>query len=105
MGEIRPTKGNRETSGVSKGKSTFEDALRRLERIVQAIETGEIGLEDSVRQFEEGMKLIQHCRGILADAELKIQALQSDTGGTLKKTEFHDAEFDDDEKDPPGAPF
>lgn len=73
-----------ECIGLSKAKTTFEDALLRLERIVEAIESGQVGLEDSVRQFEEGMKLIQHCRGILTDAELKIQKLQTGPRGELQ---------------------
>jgi exodeoxyribonuclease VII small subunit len=58
-------------------KPTFEQAMSRLERIVEAIEQGKIGLEDSLKQFEEGMALIKHCRAVLSDAELKVQQLQA----------------------------
>ena len=60
-----------------KDKIKFEQALGRLEQIVAAIEQGKIGLEDSIKQFEEGMSLIRQCRGVLAEAELKIQQLQA----------------------------
>ncbi len=79
---------------MSKQKPSFEEALQRLERIVAAIEQGEVGLEESIKQFDEGMRLIQHCRGILADAELKIQRLQSAASGALEPAPF----------EPPPAP-
>jgi len=56
---------------------SFEQSMKRLEQIVQAIEQGKVGLEESIKQFEEGMTLIQRCRRILTDAELKIQQLQA----------------------------
>ena len=56
---------------------TFEQSMQRLEAIVEAIEQGKIGLEDSLKQFEEGMALIRHCRTVLSDAEMKIQHLQA----------------------------
>lgn len=65
---------------MSKLEPTFEDAMKRLETIVQAIEQGKIGLEESIKQYEEGMALIRRCRGVLSDAELKIQHLQASGG-------------------------
>lgn len=61
---------------------SFEQAIARLEKIVEAMEQGKIGLEESVQRFEEGMGLIARCRKVLSDAELKIQHLQAsgDTG-------------------------
>lgn len=67
---------------------SFEEALGRLEAIVQAIEQGKIGLEDSIRQYEEGMKLIQRCRSILAAAELKVRKLQLSPEGRLESEPF-----------------
>ncbi len=51
--------------------------MGRLEEIVDSIEQGKIGLEESIKQFEEGMSLIGQCRSVLAEAELKIQQLQA----------------------------
>lgn len=68
--------------------------MRRVEQIVESIEQGKVGLEDSIKQFEEGMKLIQQCRDILGDAELKIQKLQAGPTGALTATPLT---MDDDE--------
>lgn len=62
---------------MSKGKFVFEDAIGRAEEIAEAIEQGEIGLEESIKQFEEGMTLIKKCRKVLEDAELRIQTLEA----------------------------
>ncbi|HPF39216.1 MAG TPA: exodeoxyribonuclease VII small subunit [Phycisphaerae bacterium] len=62
---------------MSKGKFVFENAMGRAEEIAEAIEQGEIGLEESIRQFEEGMTLIRKCRKVLEDAELRIQTLEA----------------------------
>ena len=62
---------------MSKGKFVFEKAIGRAEEIAEAIEQGEIGLEESIKQFEEGMMLIRKCRKVLEDAELRIQTLEA----------------------------
>jgi exodeoxyribonuclease VII small subunit len=62
---------------------TFEEALAQLEAIVTAIEEGKIGLQDAIVEYEKGMRLIRHCRGILSEAEAKIQQLQVADDGKL----------------------
>ena len=62
---------------MSKGKFVFENAMGRAEEIAEAIEQGEIGLEESIKQFEEGMTLIRKCRKVLEDAEMRIQTLEA----------------------------
>jgi exodeoxyribonuclease VII small subunit len=62
---------------LAQEKLSFEKAMAQLEKIVESIEQGKVGLEDSIKQFEEGMTLIRHCRKVLAEAELKIQQLQA----------------------------
>ena len=62
---------------MAQEKLSFEKAMARLEEIVKSIEQGKVGLEESIKQFGEGMALIQRCRSVLADAEMKIQALQA----------------------------
>lgn len=80
---------------MAKEKLTFEQAMARLEKIVEAIEQGKIGLEDSIEKYAEGMEMIRHCTRVLADAELKIQKLQADAAGQLKVAEFTSASEDE----------
>lgn len=54
---------------------SFEESLKRLEQITEQIERGEIGLEESITQYEAGMKLVARCREILQRAELRVQQL------------------------------
>ena len=60
---------------MGKQKLTFEQALGRLEKIVEQIESGQIGLEESIARYEEGIRLVKQCRTILDAAEKKIQLL------------------------------
>ncbi len=68
---------------MAKQKVTFEQALGKLERIVEQIESGQIGLEESIARYEEGVALIKQCRTILDAAEKKIQLLAKGEGGQL----------------------
>jgi exodeoxyribonuclease VII small subunit len=61
----------------------FEEALQRLETIVDAMESEELPLETLVARYEEGMKLAKTCQARIADAELKIQQLEKSAGGAL----------------------
>ena len=65
---------------MSKKKSTenFEDKLSRLEEITSSLESDEIGLEESIQLFEEGVKLSKECFSILQKAELKVTVLKKD---------------------------
>ena len=67
---------------------SFEDALTKLEAIVRDVEEGKIGLEDSIRRYEEGVKLLRRCRSILAEAEMKIQKLQTTAEGEVRAEPF-----------------
>jgi len=73
---------------MGKRKPTFEEALKQLETIAEQIERGEIGLEESISKYEQGMGLVKQCRDILAKAEHKIQQLQERADGTLEATDF-----------------
>jgi exodeoxyribonuclease VII small subunit len=55
------------------GKLNFEQSIKELTSIVQKIEQGQIPLQDSLQQYEKGMELIKHCRGILQKAEERIE--------------------------------
>ena len=72
----------------AKGKEpTFEEALKKLENVVAKLESGEIMLEESIRLFEEGMKLSSLCQKRLDDADRKIEMLLRKPGGILSVTE------------------
>lgn len=60
------------------GKLTFEQAIKQLGSIVQKIEQGEIPLQDSLEQYEKGMALIKHCKGILEKAEKRIEKISKE---------------------------
>ncbi len=62
----------------------FEDALERLERIVDALEAGNLGLEESLKVFEEGVGLARRCARYLDEAEKRIELLTRDEGGALR---------------------
>ena len=55
---------------------TFENALEKLDETVQSLEDGDLPLSESLRLFEEGMKLAKVCSETLATAELKITHIQ-----------------------------
>ncbi len=53
----------------------FETAMRELETLVEKMEQGDLSLEESLKQYERGMKLTRHCQSMLESAELKIKML------------------------------
>lgn len=53
----------------------FEKRLARLEDIVEKMETGELALEESLKLFEEGVKLSRECNTQLSEAEQKVKLL------------------------------
>jgi exodeoxyribonuclease VII small subunit len=73
----------------------FEDALQRLEEIVDRLETGELPLEDSLKVFEEGVALARRCSKYLEEAEKRIELLTKDEAGLLKTEPF---EWDKEEQ-------
>jgi exodeoxyribonuclease VII small subunit len=62
----------------------FERKLTDLEAVVERLEEGDLSLEESVRLFEEGMKLSESCKQELEAAEGRIQVLMEQGGGKLK---------------------
>lgn len=61
----------------------FEEAMQKLEAIVDAMESEDLPLESLLSRYEEGMKLARVCQAKIADAELKIQQLEKSAAGTL----------------------
>jgi exodeoxyribonuclease VII small subunit len=69
----------------------FEAALDSLEALVNAMEEGELSLEESLQAFEKGIRLTRECQQALQQAEQKVQRL-IDENGTTEPIEFEDQE-------------
>lgn len=61
---------------------TYEAAVEELESIIDQIESGEIGLEQSIRRYERGAALLKHCREVLNQAEQRVTTLDAQTIST-----------------------
>ena len=67
----------------------FEDAMKRLEEIVEDLEGGELPLEDSLKVFEEGMKLLTFCSDKLDEVEKRVDILVKESDGRYAKKPFN----------------
>jgi exodeoxyribonuclease VII small subunit len=67
---------------------SFEESLKRLEKIVEQMERGDLPLEDSIKLFEEGMSLSAECKEYLERAEGKIHILIKQRDGSMKTEPF-----------------
>ena len=96
-------------------KQTFETSLKELERIVRRLEDGDMPLEDSLKLFEDGVKLSRECQERLNQAERRIEVLLKDENGNpqleiIKTEDLREEQrepkikkrivFDDDEESP-----
>jgi exodeoxyribonuclease VII small subunit len=66
----------------------FEDSLKRLEEIVQALEEGDLELDKSLSLYREGIGAYQRCRKMLDEAELKVTQLVETLEGELHEEPF-----------------
>ena len=66
----------------------FETSLKKLENIVSDLENGDLPLEESIKTFEDGVKLTKHCQNLLSKAELKIQKLVESKDGSIDLETF-----------------
>jgi exodeoxyribonuclease VII small subunit len=66
----------------------FEEALKKLEGIVEAMEADDLPLETLLAKYEEGARLVKICQEKLAEAELKIQRLEKNAAGEIKLKPF-----------------
>lgn len=90
----------------------FEEALARLDEIVRALEKGDLPLEESLKRFEEGVKLSKSCLKMLEEAERKVDILMADKTGNKRLRPFserdrvatgqHEETYDDDEEEEGG---
>lgn len=71
---------------------SFETSLNRLEKIVAQLESGKLSLEESIKTFEEGIKLSLSCQRLISDAEKKIEILTKSEDGIPHREPFKDEE-------------
>ena len=67
---------------------TFEQAMERLEKIIQELESGELPLEKAMNKFEEGIELTRFCSRKLDETEEKINILLKDKAGAVRERPF-----------------
>ena len=65
---------------------SFEEAMRELESVVGKLESGDVPLEDSIKLYERGAALKEHCQKKLAEAEEKVAQITLDGDGNPKGT-------------------
>jgi len=69
-------------------EQNFEGALKKLEKIVDELESGDLSLSDAIKKYEEGMKLSQFCTKKLHDIQKKIEVLVKDSSGNIQAKPF-----------------
>ena len=72
-------------------EANFEQAMKRLEAIVEQMESGELSLEDLIVRYEEGMKLVKVCQERLASAEQRIEIITRNSAGKPVVRKFEPA--------------
>jgi exodeoxyribonuclease VII small subunit len=78
------TKGAGHDNAGKAASMPFEEALKKLESIVESMESQDLPLESLLSRYEEGTKLAKMCEEKLAEAELKIQQLEKNAAGEIK---------------------
>ena len=73
---------------ISVDMQKFEDMLTELKKIVDELETGNISLDESLKQFEVGTKLIKDCHKQLEEFQRKISILGENNNGEIELKEF-----------------
>lgn len=73
---------------MPKKTQKFEDNLLRLEEILHALESGDAGLDELLKLYEEGVSLIRSCNAQLQTAEQTVKLLQLQLDGTVTATDF-----------------
>ncbi len=82
---------------------TFEKGLKRLEELVARLERGDLGLDASLKAFEEGVKLVRFMSARIDEAEQRVEVLVSEAGGVTETVPFDDG-GDSDISEEPGDP-
>lgn len=77
----------------AKKEKSFEEAMERLEAIVAAIESDELGLEKQFELFQEGMALARFCDGRLTDVQKSVEIVLKDSAAEWKTAPFESGEI------------
>lgn len=73
---------------MSQKNHTFEENMHRLEQIVRAMERGDVHLEESLKLFREGTKLVEACGKLLDEAELEVKKIVTAADGSPAEEDF-----------------
>lgn len=76
-------------------KFDFEKAMERLEQIIDDLESGQLGLDDSIKVFEEGVALAKKCHKKLTEAETKVKQLIKNEDGEFELNLFEEESPDE----------
>lgn len=67
---------------------SYEESVKRLEKIVEDLESGNLSLDESIKRYEEGIKLYNNCSKLLQEYENKVEILSKNQDGEIKLEEF-----------------
>ena len=73
---------------MNKENMTFEENIHRLEEIVRAMDRGDVPLEESLKLFQEGTKLVESCGKLLDEAEMQVKKIVADADGNPTEENF-----------------
>lgn len=73
---------------MNKIEMTFEEAIKKLEKIALALENEKIELDESLKLYEEGVKLVRYCNKLIESAERKIKVLSVSEEGEMIEKDF-----------------
>ena len=71
---------------------SFENAMKKLETIVESLENGTLSLEEALKQYEEGVRMADLCQKRLTEAEKKVEVLLKTSPGKFKTVPFEGAD-------------
>ena len=76
-------------------EKTFEDNIQEIEKIIDSMEGGESTLDDMIKNYERGMKLINECSKRLLSAEKSLKVIEKDLNGALSEKPLDEHEKQD----------
>lgn len=71
-----------------RSQQSFEEGIKRIEHIVEALESGEISLEESIKLYRDGVEILDYCSNKLNDAEKQVMILQKNSNNQFRQEPF-----------------